>query len=336
MKKEIHIADPRFAVMRRTLRSDSTLVFSYPGVSVNFNVAAKSVQLIAHSLLGKGRIDVEINHKLAKILVLSATPKTFQLFNANHIKDCTIKLINRGESWHGNIQLKALHINQGELLAAPILPSRKLIFIGDSITSGALMERPARGENARKGPHLSNANQSFGMHIGRMLDAQVHLIGYGGRGLLQGSHTLADNPQLPEIFPLTIPSHTHSWPMNSYIPDGIFICLGTNDFYSDIPDIDLFKQRYQEWIQHLFALYPNVQMMISEGPMLCNSAENKVKKRILIQCLETIVKQLNHPHLHYLPCIDCEGDEFDPHPSRAQHLSMATHLSPMFKDVLKW
>ncbi|MEP4888833.1 MAG: GDSL-type esterase/lipase family protein [Aliiglaciecola sp.] len=338
MKKEVFFDDPRFAVMGRTLSTNKSLELSYPGVSVHFNVSAKSVQLVAHSPHGKGRIDVVVNNKLAKILVVSKTPKPFYLIKAKQAKLNKIELINRGESWHGIISLKSLILESGDLLETPSLPSKKLLFVGDSITSGALMERPASTSNTRKGPHLSNARQSFGMLLGRMLNAQVHLIAYGGRGLLQGSDTSVRLPQLPQIFPLTIPEtpYNHRWPIDAYIPDGIFICLGTNDFYNDIPNIDLFNQHYTDWIEHLLSLYPNTQIMISEGPMLSNSLENKLKKHCLNQCLLTIVKQVNHPQLHHVPCINCEGDEFDPHPTIDQHLAIATHFSPLFADILNW
>ncbi|WP_342807688.1 MULTISPECIES: GDSL-type esterase/lipase family protein [Alteromonadaceae] len=335
MKNIIDCNNAKITVMGRILRLDEGIAFSYPGVSISFNVQAKNVELVAKCSVGKGRIDVIINNTLSKQLVIAKTPKTFRIFSAKHKQNVKIELLNRGESWHGVINLISLLIQDGELIEPPQLPDRKLIFIGDSIVTGALMERHP---NAKKGPQLANAYQSFGMQLGRLLKAQVHLIGFGGRGLIQGSNMLASEAQLPEIFPLTIPvpPYTQKWPVDAYIPDGIFICLGTNDFYTNTPDLSIFKRTYALGVKHLLNLYPDVQIMISEGPMLCDTSENEVKKRILIQSLKDLVDELKEPQLDYLACINCKGDNFDPHPTLAQHTQLARHFVPLIQQSLRW
>jgi len=177
--------------MGRGVWRNNEALFSYPGVTFEFTIQADSFAIDVQPYKGKGRLDVYFDGTLRKQLIIkSAQQHSFKLNSAN--KPIQVQLVNRGETWHGIMQIKGLIIDNGALLNPPNVRLHKLLFIGDSVTCGALLNRNPKGN---KGPHLSDSYHSFGMQIGRKLNDQVHLIGYGGRGILR-SRSEEHTPEL--------------------------------------------------------------------------------------------------------------------------------------------
>ena len=101
-----------------------------------------------------------------------------------------IELVRRTESWMGTASFDGLVLPADcELLPAPAWPVRKLMFIGDSITCGE-DDECFPPENDRT-PRTTNITRSYGMLLARWLNAQVHIVAYGGRGLVRNWDGLA-------------------------------------------------------------------------------------------------------------------------------------------------
>ena len=128
-----------------------------------------------------------------------------------------------------------------ELLPPPPWPARKLMFIGDSITCGEYVER-FPPENIST-PRAANAARSFGMLLGRWLNAQVHLVSCGGRGIIRDWTGRTDGINAPQFFKLTLPDDPASpWDPADYVPDVVVVSLGQNDFSKDLPDEAMYTQ----------------------------------------------------------------------------------------------
>jgi lysophospholipase L1-like esterase len=110
-------------------------------------------------------------------------------------------------------------------LAPPPLPTRKIEFLGDSITAGYCNE-------CQSPVHDAN-NEAFGaswdFQIGQLLTAQVHTAAWSGLGMVH--NCCGGNTTMPTIFNRTLASVNidNSWDWNSWVPDALVVNLGTND-----------------------------------------------------------------------------------------------------------
>src|SRR5215813_8417996 len=96
----------------------------------------------------------------------------------------TVEVVKRTETWQGVLTFTGVRLGTGAELAAPLpLPTRKLLFIGDSVTCGAGVDNYpfCPSENNRH----SNAYDAYSMLLSRRLDAQSVLVCYGGRGVVR-------------------------------------------------------------------------------------------------------------------------------------------------------
>jgi len=105
-----------------------------------------------------------------------------------------------------------------ELLPAPAWPVRKLMFIGDSLTCGEYNERfPPENDST---PRSTNVARSYGMLLAKWLNAQVHVVAYGGRGLVRNWDGRRDVNTVPVFFERSLPDDpaTH-WDHSRYQPE---------------------------------------------------------------------------------------------------------------------
>lgn len=314
---------------------DGEIVFGYPGVSIGFNALAKSVCVSAKSIEGVSRIDVYVNHKLAKTLTLRVVPQRYSLVNYSLPKKMQINLVGRSETQQGVSALSCVDIDQGELLPAPVPLENKLLFIGDSVTCGALIHR---SKKASLSPRLSDPYHSYAMKLGRALNAQTHLIAFGGRGVLRSSHGTSDDLQGLQLFERTIPSpkFTQLWQNHLYQPQVVFVSLATNDFYQGAPDPSAFIAAYEALLQRVMTVHPDAQIVITEGAMLNDADPLKPHRSLAKQHLQTVVKKLDSNKVRYLESRHYPGDSSDPHPTQAQHASIASDfLAPIQQLLLK-
>ena len=148
----------------------------------------------------------------------------------------TLEVLKRTETWQGLVTFTDLMMGKSKLLSAPRLPDRKLMFVGDSVTCGVGVNNDATCSNPVTDPSI-DAYDSYGMLLGRRLDAQAQLVCYGGRGLERDylGHGVAEGTlNAPQFLDLTIVGNDLKgsvvWDSKSYTPDGIVVSLGTNDF----------------------------------------------------------------------------------------------------------
>lgn len=320
-------------VMGRVHWQEDGVVFSYPGVMIEFNIQGESVLIDVQALEGKSRLDIYLNDRLYKqTLVNKKHALLIKLKGAD--KKANVKLVNRGETWHGITQLQGIAIKNGALLKPKTVYSKKLLFIGDSVTCGALMNR---NPECNKGPHLSDSYHAFPMQIGRMLNAQTHIVGFGGRGVMRSWDANPSDMQAPEFFELAIPSQQFPilWDHQNYHPEVIVISLGTNDFNLGIPTQTVFEAAYVHFLQRICALHSHAQVFITEGAMLEDNHVS-IHKTVARQFLKNIVKATNNKHVSYLPSVHHAGDACDPHPTRQQHDKIAKELTVYIQQEMGW
>src|SRR5690606_39121774 len=264
----ISASDPRIAVMGRTeTLENGSLRFAYPGVTLKFNAQGRSGFLLASSSTNQSYLEVIVDGGEPQVVKLTTNLQPIQLFSGEERTAHTVEIIHRSETWHGVVTVQAVKLLGGELLAAPKLPTKRLLILGDSATCGEAIERTAE---CKKDTSWWNPRLSYGMLAAKALDAQVHLVCFGGRGFIRSWNGKTDEQNLPDYFELAIADAQNPIPWNHdrYSPDIILSAIGTNDFSEGIPDRDTYIDTYVELIYRLFELHPQARIVLTEGAIL--------------------------------------------------------------------
>jgi hypothetical protein len=255
--------------------------------------------------------------------------------------DHLVEITRRSESWQGTCEVLGFDLGlDGRLLAPPALPVRKMMFIGDSITCGAMTDirpdDPLKGKTAHD-DQTSNARLSYGKILARQLNARCVLVSYGGRGVIRDWQGIRNINNAPQFYELALPDDPSClWQQNSCEPDAIAICLGTNDFNQGVPDENEFVNAYVEFIRKIRRDSPNALIFLLDSPML-DDADGKAPKRTVLHAyLQEIVGQVNGPRVQLAAVSHYPGIPGNGHPTRADHEAIAKELEPQFRQALHW
>lgn len=335
--------DERIAVMGRTVNTDDSILMAYPAITLRFNYAgaAPTILLSASNencyfnLSCNGWQPVRIHLKQGDNEIVLPTGRAPD-------RGWEIELVRRTEAWMGTATFNGIKLpDDGQLLAAPELPERKILLLGDSATCGEFIERfpPENNDNA---PEVINAGRSFGILLGKALDAQVHIVSYGGRGVMFDWAGRADTNNAPQYFPLAHPDDpTALWDHDSYQPDVVLIHLGITDFLTDPVEDDTYVAAYLDLLKDIRTAHPSAALVLAESVGLSNEpgTPRKLLRDQLRGCLDRVVATLNNAGdakamvapLGYYP-----GTPTDPHPVAFQHEQIAEELLPSLRQATGW
>jgi lysophospholipase L1-like esterase len=329
-EQTIAAADVHVARMGRTVAApDGTVRFGYPGVTLL--LAVDGTRLAVDAAGGtRSLFDVIVDGKPAGTLRLAPEMKRYDIFKGAAPGPHKVELVHRGETWLGVASI-ARFTADGTFLAAPALPQRHMLVLGDSVTCGAVMER---GADEKDMPEWSNPRLSYGMLAARALDAQVQLVCYGGRGLVRSWNGRTDEFQLPAFYDLAIADAAHPVPWNQadYVPDLIVIAIGTNDFNPGIPERAAYVDAYTALLRRVLRDHPHAQVALTEGVLLDGD-----KKAALIGYLKEVMARVGDKRVHLLaPATYQPGDAVNGHPTTAQHADMLAEMLPQLRRIAGW
>jgi lysophospholipase L1-like esterase len=328
---QIPASDSKITIMGRTqANTDKSIVMGYPGVSLFMQVEGRQLSVDIQSSNGNSWIDVIVDDQPAKPIKISNQLQTLELFSFAESAKHKIRITHRSENWHGNVTITGFRLTGQEFLSAPELPKRKLLVLGDSVTCGEAIDRVA-GE--QKNTRWWNARESYGLLTADALGAQVHLVCWGGRGLVRSWNGKTDEVNLPDFYEFAVGDNNPDmkWDHKSYQPDAIVVAIGTNDFSPGIPDRDTYVSTYVKLIQKLRRNHPQAEILLIEGSIL-----NGENKSTLVDYLAQTVKKLNDPKVDQGYSSYYSGDASDAHPTKEQHRLMARELTEQITQLMSW
>lgn len=306
--------------------------FGYPGVTIAIHVDAKGATLNADSTTGNNYLDIYIDEQFQRSIKLEKKPRDYVLFSAERPQKHQIKIINRSESWHGLTTVHALRAQKGTFLAAPEKPNLKLLVIGDSVTCGEAVNRQP---GCKKDPSWWDAHNSYGMTLGRALEAETHLVCYGGRGLVRAWDGSDEHPQAPEFYNMALPETylDANWHPSKFQADVVLVSLGTNDFSSGIPEQKHFVDTYVQFATTLLQDHPQALIALTDGAILNDGAQNR--KSVLQSYLTQVQTTIADERVVFIPSKNYPGDDCDAHPTGEQHANMAKDLEAQLRPLLQ-
>lgn len=206
------------------------------------------------TILGNGKVLMDGQVLKSQVQTGSWTVKPDP--HGNHL--VTICKATEGIGW---MEFEGVYADA--LLPAPELPSRKIEFIGNSITCG--FGNDGGGIPCGKGEWFdqSNAWLSYAPLTARALKAQWYLTAVSGIGLIHSCCKMGIS--MPEVFDRMDPrGNQGNWDFSRYQPDVVTVCLGQND---GIQDSATFCSAYLGFVGRLRHVYPRAKIVLLTSPM---------------------------------------------------------------------
>lgn len=260
----------------------------------------------------------------------------------------TVVLTKRTESFVGVVQLLALTPTStstaAALVASPDPFTRRIEFVGDSITCG--YGDLGDGPSCSFSDATEDETVAYGALAAAQLDAQQTVLAYSGRGMYRDGSGSTTN-QMPVLFGLTLPDDpTSTWAFATAAPDVVVINLSTNDFATGDPGA-AFTSAYVTFLQQVRRRYAGAYVLCALSPML--DGANRTASASYIQSAVSTVRAAGDTRVSMLeyPAEGGTAQEFDVqlassgygcdyHPSTRTHQIMATALVAAIRHVTGW
>jgi len=337
-------SDPHIVLLGRCdFRDPNQPRFGYPGVTIKIRFAGSSLSARFLSDTENNSIDVIVDGAAPMVYPLPKGPGELELAKGLETGVHQAEIVKRTETWQGIITFLGIRLaKEGMLLDPPPLPRRKLMFIGDSVTCGSGVDNTPGCKGGKFNP--SDGYASYGMVLGRKLDAQVHLVCYGGRGLVRDYRGKRDILNAPQFFYVSIPAddpgERAGWSHDRWIPDAVVVSLGTNDFNLDQNDPikeEEFVNAYVNFVRAITAHYPKALIFLTEGAIV-NDESNPSRRplTVLRGLIKKAVETLSTSQVQWVESRHYPGFDCDAHPTRAEHLRIAQDFEPVLRNALGW
>ncbi len=227
----------------------------------------------------------------------------------------TIRVATYSE--HDSLNFEGFLFDAGAKTSAPVISSKLVEFVGDSITAGATTTKHALSD--------------YAWLVGEQLKVEHTQIAQGGicltDSVLCTSTGIGMSSQFFKMQTIYFPN-SPAWDFSRYQANEVVINLGTNDNGYHVPDAT-FQSTYVTFIQKIRAKY-------ASATILALRPFKGAKAASILKVVQT-VNAAGDRNVHY---IDTTGwitsaDTNDGlHPSDAGHVKIATHLKPIVASFL--
>ncbi len=302
----------------------------WPAGSIRMKLTGSAVNVELAG--GKGHaFQVVIDGKPTSVITLADGQSVYPVAADLTAGEHTIELCKRTECWGGPVQVRGFHASQdAKLLEVPAF-TRRIEFMGDSITCGYGNE--AENEKVHFSFATENAWLAWGAVTARALNAELACEAVSGIWLQEHGKDLPLPGRWDRVLPF---SSEVKWDLKNWQPDVVVINLGTNDAGKPI-DPEKWTAAYRAFITAIRAAYPKTEIFLTIGPMGhgpkdCIPALNTALIEELKKAGETKV----HAVALSKQNDGKNGLGADWHPSIKTHQVMAEEIVAAIKPVMGW
>jgi lysophospholipase L1-like esterase len=304
--------------------------FWQPGVyfTARFKGTRCEVILNDQVLWGKNHnyLEVVVDGK-AKRLQTKAAHDTIVVVDGLSAGVHSLLVCKNTEANIGYLELVGIRCKQ--LLKPLPKPTRKIEFIGNSITCGAGADQSSVpcGKGMWQDQH--NAYLSYGPTVAREVNAQWVLSSVSGIGLIHSCCNL--EIKMPQVFDkIEMRGDSLAWNFADYQPDVVTVCLGQND---GVQDSTAFCRAYVAFVKRLRNYYPSAQIVLLTSPMADGTLTVALKKYLTAVKTE-INKTDRNVDTYFFSKRYHNG--CDSHPDLAEHQQIAKELGIFIRKKMKW
>jgi lysophospholipase L1-like esterase len=323
--------------------------WNYPGVQIIAAFEGTSLRMMAKPRSGYFMAQIDQAEPF-KVAFRGERDSVVTLATALPDGRHTVRLMYVIEGYEFFPEFWGFVLDEGrQLVETPVLPSRKIEFIGNSITCGY------GNEGLNKFEHFDYATEnhyySYASITARNLDAQHWVVARSGIGAYRnydGPKTGNPESNMPAQYEYTgyawqpelrkEPTFLkEKWDFSRYQPDVICINLGTNDLSTPNYDLKLLKQGYQKLLKMVRQHNPKSKIVFLTGSMLYNQ-----ELQIAVQMLNEIAdeaRKAGDKEVYRFDMPHIDGDVFlgnDWHPNVYQDEKMAGELTAYLRKLMGW
>lgn len=330
--------DARIVYMGRiSHRIPGAVTFTYPGVSIFANFEGTSLRMQAKP--GSGDFMVEIDDQLPYRISFTEKDSILTLAESLPQGIHRARVMYVLEGYELKPVFKGFYVDEGCSLAeAPVLPDRRIEFIGNSITCGYGVESDDKGEPFTY--ETENHFYTYAARTARALKAQHHAIARSGIGVYRnfGAPKSGSKDCMPAMYEqvmFTDPSEL--WDHSFFTPDVVCLNLGTNDTSENNYDYALLENAYRRFIAYLRDTYPQAKIVLLTGSMMNGRALEDAKRALDTVAAER--RQAGDTEIYRFDFSPQTGDlgyGASWHPSMRQQQKMANELTAYLKELMQW
>jgi len=317
---------------------DSVLMF-WPGTNITFKFKGTGARALLIDEKGENYFNVIVNGEPKKVIHLAQGDSVYTLVENLHDTVHIISLVKRTEAHEGGTAFKKLWLSgKTSLLPPPEKPDLKILFYGNSITTGMGNEDTTRVHNDSS--LYKNNYLAYGAVTARNLNAQYQSISLSGIGI-----TISwDKYIMPEVYNRINPfDSTSIYDMQAYKPDIVVVNLFQNDSWLiNRPDHEQFLRRFPEgnrpthdelvqayinFSRTLFGHHPNAHFIFALGSMDA-TRESSTWPAIVAEAVQELEQLTRNQKLHtlFFPFTKTPA-----HPVVEEHKVMADQLTKYIK-----
>ncbi len=266
---------------------------------------------------------------------LSEVSKLYPLAASLSGGEHVVEVTRITECYLGQLYFEGFEIGgSGKVLSWGQESSRKIEFIGDSITCGYGVE--ANDASLPFEASTENFCESYSALTARALNADYLVVSRSGIGMVRGYDGPYEGSEesMPTVYPYSFYQDSeYKWDFNRFTPDVVCINLGTNDFSTTGVNVEKYVGAYVAFASEVLERYPASQLVLLEGPM--NNSEE------LGQALARVLKALREKAPDRVSFLELSpqgsvGYGASWHPNQAQSKINAKELIAYLRDLMDW
>ena len=332
----VKATDPGFAYVGRTSNAiPEAIAWTYPGVQIHANFNGTSVNMKTNEDCGffMVEIDEQEPRKVESVKGQNIIPLGKGLSSGAHRLTLTYII----EGHHKKPVFYGLLLDDGcGLLERPTLPTRKIEFIGNSITCGYGIE----GNNTEKKFYysLQNFYYTYAAIAARNLQAQCQVCARSGIGLYRNYGGNIPNEIMPNVFPHTFYSTKGElWDFSRYQPDVVCVNLGCNDTSLGKYDMTKLKEAFKQFTITLRDHYPHAKIVYIIGAIPAGKRLNDIREA-QDAAIADAAQRGDHEvyRMDFTPDDGSLGMGSQGHPSMRRHALMGEELTTYLRKLMNW
>jgi len=336
-KVVIPASHPNIAYIGRvSFANPESPCFTYPGVQIRAVFEGRSLSMKVKP--NSGYFMVEIDDKEPFKVESGKNNSVIALADNLTEGKHEVKVMLVYEAFQRRPEFRGFVLDEGSTLPeAPVLPERKIEFIGNSITCGFGTE--VTDPDAPFKDETENHYYTYAAATARAFDAQSLVVARSGIGIYRNYDGPKDGSSdcLPALYNQTLfKDPTEIWDFARYTPDVVCINLGTNDV-GQTYDYNLLENGYRNFLKTVRGNYPQAKIVLLTGSMLQGERLQAVKN-----ALDTVMNEANAAGDKNVYRFDMStqdgklGYGAGWHPSKEQQLKGAAELVPFIQQITGW